>query len=82
MKTLLLLISVLLLVAAAIVVDAHRLDAAGWFSAFTVAALFAVASGDRTPRRLDRIRWSGVRATRAAAWAESNTCVLCAAASS
>jgi len=82
MKTLLLLVSISLLVAAAIVLDSRRLDAAGWVSALTVAALFAVAYGDRAPRRPDRVRRRDVRATCSAAEAEPESCVLCPAAAS
>ena len=39
-------------VATAIALDAHRLDAAGWFSAAAVAAVFAVAHNDATPSLL------------------------------
>jgi hypothetical protein len=49
MKTLLSILSILVLIATAILLDANRLDASGWFAALTVAALFGLALND-TPR--------------------------------
>ena len=71
-------------VATAIALDAHRLDAAGWFSAAAVAAVFAVAHNDATPRRRSsrEVRLPVSGAMRSATWAEQKPCVLCASASS
>jgi hypothetical protein len=84
MKTLLVFLFILLLVAAAIALDSRRLDAAGWFSASAVAGLFAVAHGDAGPRRRSpravRPARSGAKASDA--WTERKPCVFCAAASS
>jgi hypothetical protein len=84
MKTHRVFILALLLVAAAIALDSHRLDAAGWISAATVAAVFAVANLDASPRRfaLRKVRTPGCATTRCATWKEQNPCVLCAGVSS
>ncbi|MDD2765463.1 MAG: hypothetical protein PHE83_15990 [Opitutaceae bacterium] len=61
MKTLLSLLSVLLLIVAAVSLDAYQLDAGILFSALTVAALFAFALNDnrrlRRPLVASRTRW-------------------------
>lgn len=84
MKTHLVFFFALLLVAAGIKADSHRLDAAGLFSAATVAAVFAIAYDDAGSRRRasKAVRTPDSRITRGATWAEQNSCVLCASTSS
>jgi hypothetical protein len=79
MKTHLVFIITLLLVAAVIKLDAHQLNAVGWLSAAMVAAVFAIANTDAAPRRAPK----AVRAPGScAAWEKQNSCVLCAGTSS
>lgn len=82
MKTHLVFISALLLVAAGIKADAQRLDAAGLFAAAIVAAVFAVAYSDAAvrSRSAKAVRAPCSPAARCAAWAEQDSCVLCAGA--
>jgi hypothetical protein len=84
MKTHLVFIFALLLVAAGIKADSHRLDAAGLFSAAIVAAVFAIANNDAASRSRSAkaVRAPRPRAARCVNWAEQNPCVLCAGASS
>jgi len=84
MKTHLVFILALLLVAAGIKADSHRLDAAGLFSAAIVAAVFAVANNDAASRRRSAkaVRAPCSLAARCAISAEQNSCVLCAGAAS
>jgi hypothetical protein len=75
MKTHLVFIVTLLLVAAVIKLDAHQLDAVGWLSAAMVAAVLAIANTDAAPRRSQK----AVRAPGSGAVGEKqNSCVLCA----
>jgi hypothetical protein len=82
MKTLLVFFLGLLPVAAALVLDAQRLDAAGWIAAYAVAGLLVVAHGDAVPRRRAGDRRSRFRSTPGVAGAERSVCVLCGAPSS
>ena len=84
MKTHLVFILALLLVAAGIKADSHRLDAVGLFSAAIVAAVFAVANNDAATRSRSAkaVRAPCSPAARCATWAEQNSCVLCAGAAS
>jgi hypothetical protein len=84
MKTHLVFIFTLLLVAGAIKLDSHPLDAVGWLSAATVAAVFAIANTDAATRSRSAkaFRAPCSRAARCVGWAEQNPCVLCASASS
>jgi hypothetical protein len=84
MKTHQVFILALLLVAGAIAMDSRRLDAAGWISAAAVAAVFAIANLDASPRRFAsrEVRTPGCATNRCATWKEQNPCVLCAGVSS
>ena len=56
MKTLLAILSILVLTLAAIALDAYRLDIGDWFVAVTVAAMFGLALNDshRSSQRFQR----------------------------
>ena len=84
MKTLLPLLSILVLTTAAISLDAHRLDASVLFLVLAVAVLFAFALNDRPlhNRPLSDARLAQSGAIRSEEWAEQKMCVLCEGASS
>ena len=84
MKTLLSLLIVLVLTAAASALDSYRLDASGLFLALAVAGLFAFALNDRPLRgqRAPEVRPAKSGSIRPEVWAGQKLCVLCEGASS
>ena len=74
----------LLLGAAIIKLDSHRLGAAGLFSAATLAAVVAIAYNDSAPRRHGLTEAHGLcfSANHCAVSDEQNSCVLCGGVSS
>jgi hypothetical protein len=75
MKTHLVFILTLLLVAGAIKLDSSRLDAVGWLSAAMVAAVFAIANTEAPARQRQK---AARRSGSDAVWAKQNPCVPCA----
>ena len=84
MKNLLPLLSIPVLITAALSLDSQPLDAGVLFLALAVAALFAVARNDRPLRHWPApgIRPARSGAIRSEEWAGQKRCVLCAGASS